>query len=74
MPVNFDGDKMVYCLTLEEETRLLIENFEHLNDNFSVLVEQLVQDTIDKIVRTLLYNYPKTMKMKKFMVFLCAVY
>ena len=60
MSVNFDGDKTVYCLPLEEETRLLIENLEHLNDNFSVLVEQLGQGAVDVIVRTLLFNYPKT--------------
>ena len=70
MPVTFDGDKTVYCLPLEEETRLLIENLEHLNDNFSVLVKQLGQGAIDVIVRTLLFNYPKTINEKIYGLFM----
>ena len=50
-----DDNRSVYCLPLEEETQLLIDNLQHLNHNFLNLMYQLARGTISKLPRTLLF-------------------
>uniref|UniRef100_UPI002147930B hypothetical protein n=1 Tax=Endozoicomonas sp. SESOKO1 TaxID=2828742 RepID=UPI002147930B len=55
-------ERLVWCLSFAEETRLLNDTLEHLAENLDPLTEQLKKGEVLYIPRTILFNFPQSLE------------